>query len=615
MGFPASSMEGIYRNNVKDVYGYFEKFHHDHYKFYNLCSERDYPKERFHGRVAKYPFDDHNPPPLRMFLPFCRDLEDWLNAHPDNVAAIHCKAGKGRTGVMVCAFLLYIGDWTDPDEAMQFYGFARTNNQKGVTIPSQRRFIRYFASLVKNNPNAPFPSIGDFRMNSQDTNEEEEDDMEREGNNNRGSTIKPRGSISMMERPDDLLREMQLVRPTLVSGEEFDTDSEDEGDEDSSTIYDRNSLRVGLRKLASSKNLKERKKKIEDKIRSNSMPDELGEELNLGVDQEEVEEPDSAISAISEISTNESIEESEENKDHIGELPDNFTKQLGLAKKYTRRATKLGRSRGYTIDSLLMSTDTASFLDLTDDILMEEESRISMWEMSTSWVKGAAPPPVPLLLTEIKLYGVPRVGPMSGFDPFFKVKCNGVDICSNDFLPPHNYSRSSGTTIISLPIPSLPVVDEVLIVLYHRGSLKNEKVLGFWLHTAFVNDNMEVLYKEDLDKAVQDKKHNRFDENFRVSIHFTPMTAADMAEEEKMESKIKVQTERFMRRDSKDLDYSSSSDSQTINNNNSSQSPEENGGENNNIRPKSFSLKGLQQQQPPPQQQDEEVVLTEMDEF
>jgi phosphatidylinositol-3,4,5-trisphosphate 3-phosphatase/dual-specificity protein phosphatase PTEN len=71
-----------------------------------LCSERAYPAERFHGRVAHFPFDDHNPPPLGMFLYFCKDVEEWLAQDPLNVAAIHCKAGKGRTGVMITAFLM-----------------------------------------------------------------------------------------------------------------------------------------------------------------------------------------------------------------------------------------------------------------------------------------------------------------------------------------------------------------------------------------------------------------------------------------------------------------------------------------------------------------------------
>jgi protein-tyrosine phosphatase len=150
MGFPATGNEGIYRNNAAHVTGFLRNKHGDKVKVYNLCSERDYPKSLFNGRVSKYPFDDHNPPPMSMFLPYCQDVHQWLNSDPEHVVAVHCKAGKGRTGVMICAYLIYVGEWEDPYDSMQFYGFARTNNQKGVTIPSQRRFICYFAELCRN---------------------------------------------------------------------------------------------------------------------------------------------------------------------------------------------------------------------------------------------------------------------------------------------------------------------------------------------------------------------------------------------------------------------------------------------------------------------------------
>ena len=29
------------------------------------------------------------------------DVSQWLDDHPMNVVAVHCKAGKGRTGIMV----------------------------------------------------------------------------------------------------------------------------------------------------------------------------------------------------------------------------------------------------------------------------------------------------------------------------------------------------------------------------------------------------------------------------------------------------------------------------------------------------------------------------------
>ena len=101
MGYPSESMESMYRNSLDDVKRFLDERHLDHYKIYNLCSERCYDTQKFHGRVAVYPFDDHAPPEFGQILPFCRDVQSWLDQHPDNVAVVHCKAGKGRTGTLL----------------------------------------------------------------------------------------------------------------------------------------------------------------------------------------------------------------------------------------------------------------------------------------------------------------------------------------------------------------------------------------------------------------------------------------------------------------------------------------------------------------------------------
>jgi len=149
MGFPSEQIEGVYRNPMSEVSKFLTTRHKDHFMVYNLCSERSYDPAKLQRRVQVFPFDDHNPPPLRMMLDFCKSMEIFLEEHPANVAVIHCKAGKGRTGVMISAFMLHDRFFVNADDALAFYGFARTNDCEGVTIPSQRAYVHYYASLMK----------------------------------------------------------------------------------------------------------------------------------------------------------------------------------------------------------------------------------------------------------------------------------------------------------------------------------------------------------------------------------------------------------------------------------------------------------------------------------
>ncbi|VDL61012.1 unnamed protein product [Hymenolepis diminuta] len=148
MGFPAERIEGLYRNHIDEVSRFFELRHKGHYKIYHLCNERDFNEYRFSGPVVRYPFSDHNAPQFEQILALCRDVMQFLNAHEENVVAINCKAGKGRTGVMVCACLMELQEARNAEEALRLYAEKRTRNGQGVTIPSQRRYVQYYSRLL-----------------------------------------------------------------------------------------------------------------------------------------------------------------------------------------------------------------------------------------------------------------------------------------------------------------------------------------------------------------------------------------------------------------------------------------------------------------------------------
>jgi phosphatidylinositol-3,4,5-trisphosphate 3-phosphatase/dual-specificity protein phosphatase PTEN len=142
MGLPCTGVSGIYRNPQGEVIKFLTAYHEGQYKIYNLCArpQDQYDAEKFAGRVACYPFEDHEVPPLKMVDTLARDVEEWLKGSPDRVVCIHCLAGKGRTGLMVCAALMLQGIFKEGRDAMAYYGEKRMKNKKGVTQASQRRW-------------------------------------------------------------------------------------------------------------------------------------------------------------------------------------------------------------------------------------------------------------------------------------------------------------------------------------------------------------------------------------------------------------------------------------------------------------------------------------------
>ncbi|KAK8847604.1 hypothetical protein IAR55_005463 [Kwoniella newhampshirensis] len=108
MGYPASGVAGLYRNRRRDVLKFLDSRHGEKWWIWNLCPlyENAYSPQSMHGRVSRYPFPDHHPPPLPLLPLAVREMTAWLQGDHDRIAIIHCKAGKGRSGTLLCSYLL-----------------------------------------------------------------------------------------------------------------------------------------------------------------------------------------------------------------------------------------------------------------------------------------------------------------------------------------------------------------------------------------------------------------------------------------------------------------------------------------------------------------------------
>lgn len=152
MGYPADkTIQTIIRNHINHVSKFLRERHQNSYKIFNLCAESDYDFNYFQNMVEVIPFEDHNPPKFLQICEFCAKADSWLKEKFGNVIIVHCKAGKGRTGTMISCYLIHSKLSSTPFIAMREFEKKRTKDLRGVTIPSQRRYVEYYGDFLKNN--------------------------------------------------------------------------------------------------------------------------------------------------------------------------------------------------------------------------------------------------------------------------------------------------------------------------------------------------------------------------------------------------------------------------------------------------------------------------------
>ncbi|KAN0032536.1 hypothetical protein ACTFIV_006435 [Dictyostelium citrinum] len=159
MGYPADSIHKAFRNDINEVYNFFEKYHSGHWKILNVAMEISYSTTKVGGNVIVMGFEDHTPPPFLLLLDIIEVMNKWLESDEQNVIAVHCKAGKGRTGTVISCYLINQMKKTTPDlfytsdtilyNTISFFNQMRANNSECVTVPSQKRYVGYYIQYLR----------------------------------------------------------------------------------------------------------------------------------------------------------------------------------------------------------------------------------------------------------------------------------------------------------------------------------------------------------------------------------------------------------------------------------------------------------------------------------
>ncbi|XP_036958238.1 tensin-2-like isoform X2 [Acanthopagrus latus] len=149
--------EQRYRRNLQEVASMLKSKHQDKFLLLNL-SEKRHDITRLNPKVQDYGWPDIHAPPLDKICAICKAMETWLTSDPQNVVVLHCKGNKGKTGVIIAAYMHYSKISAGADQALTTLAMRKFCEDKVSSSiqPSQNRYIYYFGGLLS----------GTIKMNS-----------------------------------------------------------------------------------------------------------------------------------------------------------------------------------------------------------------------------------------------------------------------------------------------------------------------------------------------------------------------------------------------------------------------------------------------------------------
>ncbi|KAK9410481.1 tensin-like [Crotalus adamanteus] len=149
VNFASLSEEQTFCSNLKEVAQMLKSKHGDNYLLLNL-SERRHDISKLHCKVLDFGWPDLHTPALEKICSICKAMDTWLNADPHNVVVLHNKGNRGRTGVVIAAYMHYSNISASADQALDRFAMKRFYEDKVIPAgqPSQKRYVHYFSGLL-----------------------------------------------------------------------------------------------------------------------------------------------------------------------------------------------------------------------------------------------------------------------------------------------------------------------------------------------------------------------------------------------------------------------------------------------------------------------------------
>ncbi|XP_025018982.1 tensin-1 isoform X9 [Python bivittatus] len=149
VNFASLSEEQTFCSNLKEVAQMLKSKHGDSYLLLNL-SERRHDISKLHSKVLDFGWPDLHTPALEKICSICKAMDTWLNADSHNVVVLHNKGNRGRTGVVIAAYMHYSNISASADQALDRFAMKRFYEDKVIPAgqPSQKRYVHYFSGLL-----------------------------------------------------------------------------------------------------------------------------------------------------------------------------------------------------------------------------------------------------------------------------------------------------------------------------------------------------------------------------------------------------------------------------------------------------------------------------------